>query len=56
MHTSQDERGLLNNFAVEPSLYFAEFPSAQQQRQYLIQGTVAVAFVAVILGVALAVS
>jgi hypothetical protein len=56
MQTTQDERGILNNFAVEPTLYFAEFPSAQQQRQYLVQGAVAVAFVATILGIALAVS
>lgn len=56
MHTTQDERGLLNNFAVEPTLYFAESPSVPQQRRYLIQGVVAVAFVAVLLGVALTVS
>jgi hypothetical protein len=56
MHTTQDERGLLNNFAVEPTLYFAEGPSPKQQRQYWIQGIVAFAFVGTLLGVALAVS
>jgi hypothetical protein len=56
MHTTQDERGLLNNFAVEPTLYFAEVPSSKQQRQYWIQGIVAIAFVGTLLGIALAVS
>jgi hypothetical protein len=56
MHTTQDERGLLNNFAAEPTLYFAEAPSVEQQRQYWIQGIVAVAFVGTLLGIALAVS
>jgi hypothetical protein len=56
MHTTQDERGILNNFAVEPTLYFAEAPSVVQQRRYLIQGAVAMALVASLLGIALAVS
>jgi hypothetical protein len=56
MHTSQDERGILNNFAVEPTLYFAEAPSPAQQRQYWIQGAVATTLVAVLFGVALTVS
>ncbi|WP_404784544.1 photosystem II assembly protein Psb34 [Altericista sp. CCNU0014] len=56
MHTTQDERGLLNNFAVEPTLYFAEVPSREQQRQYWIQGVAAIAFVGTLLGIALAVS
>jgi hypothetical protein len=56
MHTTQDERGILNNFAVEPTLYFADAPSAKQQRRYLIQGAVAIAFVATLVGIALTVS
>jgi hypothetical protein len=56
MHTTQDERGILNNFAVEPTLYFAEAPSAHQQRQYWIQGIAAMALVASLLGIALTVS
>jgi hypothetical protein len=56
MHTSQDERGILNNFAVEPTLYFAEAPSPTQQRQYWIQGAVATTLVAVLVSVALTVS
>lgn len=56
MHTTQDERGILNNFAAEPTLYFAEAPSAKQQRRYLIQGAAAMALVASLLGIALTVS
>jgi hypothetical protein len=56
MHTSQDERGILNNFAVEPTLYFAETPSPAQQRQYWIQGAVATTLIAILFGVALIVS
>ena len=56
MHTTQDDRGILNNFAVEPTLYFAEAPSTQQQRRYWIQGAVATTLVAVVMGIALTVS
>jgi hypothetical protein len=56
MHTTQDERGILNNFAVEPTLYFAEAPSVSQQRRYLIQGAVATTFLAILLGISLTVS
>lgn len=56
MHTTQDDRGILNNFAVEPTLYLAEAPSPAQQRQYWVQGAVATTLVAVLVGVALSVS
>jgi hypothetical protein len=56
MHTTQDERGLLNNFAVEPKLYFTQLPSPEQQRQYWIQGIIATAFIAALLGIALVAS
>jgi hypothetical protein len=56
MQTTQDERGILNNFAAEPTLYFAEAPSVAQKRRYLVQGAVASVFIAIILGIALTVS
>lgn len=56
MYTTRDERGLLNNFASEPALYFAEFPSSEQQRRYWIQGLVAATLVAATIGISLAVS
>ena len=56
MKTTQDERGILNNFAPEPTLYFAESPSREQQRNYWIQGALAIALVSSLVGLALTVS
>jgi hypothetical protein len=36
-----NEEGLLNNYAVEPPVYYAEFPSPEQQQQYTLQGAIA---------------
>jgi hypothetical protein len=33
-----DETGVMNNYAVEPGVYLAAYPSVEQQRRYLIQG------------------
>jgi hypothetical protein len=51
-----DETGVMNNYAVEPQLYFAEYPSPEQQRRYMFQGAVAVLLVAGTIFTALAVS
>jgi hypothetical protein len=40
-----NEEGLLNNYAVEPAVYYAEYPSPEQQRQYAFQGAIATLFV-----------
>jgi hypothetical protein len=56
MYTTQDERGILNNFASEPKVYLAEYPSFKQQRQYLILGGLAVALVSALVTIALSVS
>ncbi len=40
MYTTSNE-GLLNNYAVEPTVYYAEYPSEWQQRQYALQGAIA---------------
>ncbi len=56
MQTTRDEHGILNNFATEPSVYFAESPSPAQQRRYLIQGAFAITLVSGLLGLALTVS
>jgi hypothetical protein len=55
MYTT-DDTGILNNYAAEPSIYFAEYPSPEQQQRYAFQGAVAVLFVALTLLTALAVS
>jgi hypothetical protein len=51
-----NETGVLNNYAVEPELYFAEYPSPEQQRRYMFQGAVAILLVSVTILTALAVS
>lgn len=55
MYTTNEE-GILNNYAVEPPVYFAEYPSQQQQQRYLFQGAVAVMFVSLLVLTAFGVS
>jgi len=55
MYTTNEE-GILNNYAAEPSVYFAEYPSIDQQQRYLFQGGVAVLFVSLLVLTAFAVS
>jgi hypothetical protein len=43
--TTQLDNGLLNNYAVEPKPYYAEYPAPFQQRRYLVQGAIAALFV-----------
>ena len=40
MTTTTDEQGLMNNFAKEPSMYYAKAPSAQAQRRYIFLGAI----------------
>lgn len=40
-----DETGVLNNYAVEPAVYPAQYPSPEQQQQYAFQGAIAALFV-----------
>lgn len=44
MYTTNEE-GLLNNYAVEPPVYFAEYPSEDQQQRYALQGAIALLLV-----------
>lgn len=41
MTTITDENGVMNNFAKEPKMYYAEAPSSQEQRRYALWGAVA---------------
>lgn len=41
-----DENGILNTFAKEPVMYYAEPPSSQEQRNYLVWGAIAFVIVA----------
>lgn len=40
-----DQEGLTNNYAVEPEMYYALFPSPTEARQYARQGLAAAVFV-----------
>lgn len=51
-----DEEGLINNRAIEPKPYSAGYPAPYQQRRYLLQGAMAIVFIAFIVWVAFAVS
>ena len=35
MYTTTDENGILNNYAVEPKVVYAEYPAVYEQRRYL---------------------
>ncbi len=39
--STMDDEGLINNFAVEPKVYLAEYPSIHQQRRYIYWGIAA---------------
>ncbi|MEC4891696.1 MAG: ssl1498 family light-harvesting-like protein [Oscillatoria sp. PMC 1051.18] len=56
MPYTKEDRGLLNNFPVEPKVYQAEAPTKTQQRNYLILGVVAAILVGGLFFVAFSVS
>ena len=41
MTTTSDENGIINNFAKEPAMYYAEAPSTGEKRSYLLWGAIA---------------
>jgi hypothetical protein len=53
---TRDERGILNNYASEPQMYFADYPSVEQQRNYLLQAGIATLLVSALMLTALAIS
>ena len=55
MYTS-DESGILNNYATEPQMYHAVYPSPEQQRRYVLLGAISTLFVTALVLTALAVS
>ena len=44
MYTT-DENGVFNNYAIEPQMSYAEYPSPEQQRRYALQGAAAILLV-----------
>ncbi|MCU0532790.1 MAG: ssl1498 family light-harvesting-like protein [Hydrococcus sp. Prado102] len=55
MYTT-DDRGVLNNYAVEPQMYPAVYPSPEQKNRYALQGAIASLFVVALVLVSFAVS
>ena len=56
MYTTQEDNGILNNYAVEPEMTYAEYPALYEQKRYLQLGAVAALFVTAIIFTAFAVS
>ena len=56
MPYTEEEGGLLNNFAREPKVYQAEPPTNTQKRNYIVLGIAAALLVGGIIYVAFAVS
>ena len=56
MPYTEDESGLLNNFAVEPKMYEAEPPSQQQKKTYMVLGAISAALLVGLIVVAVTVS
>lgn len=56
MRYTVEDGGRLNNFAVEPKMYEAEPPTANDKRNYLILGVIAAALVVAVVSVAFVVS
>ena len=56
MYTTVNEAGLLNNYAPELPIYYAEYPSQEQQRRYALQGAIATLFVSLLVLTTLAAS
>ncbi|MCC5639879.1 ssl1498 family light-harvesting-like protein [Nostoc sp. CHAB 5844] len=56
MYTTVNEDGVLNNYATEPQMYYAQYPAIWEQRRYVIQGAVAAMFVSVLVLCAFAIS
>lgn len=55
MYTT-DETGVLNNYAIEPKISYAEYPSISEQKNYAFQGAIAALFVSCLVITALVVS
>jgi hypothetical protein len=56
MPFTEDETGLLNNFAIEPKVYEAEPPSEQQKKKYKIIGAISAILLVGLIVVAVTVS
>ena len=56
MYTTVNEQGILNNYAPEATVYYAEYPTVWEQRRYIFQAALALAFVSFLVLTTLSVS
>ncbi|WP_138502350.1 photosystem II assembly protein Psb34 [Nostoc sp. PA-18-2419] len=56
MYTTVNEEGILNNYAAEPKMYYAEYPAIWEQRRYLIQSVFATLIITTLVLVGFSVS
>ncbi|MEH2339232.1 photosystem II assembly protein Psb34 [Nostoc sp.] len=49
MYTTTNEDGILNNYADEPKIHYAEYPAIWEQRKYVLQGLFATLIVTILL-------
>jgi hypothetical protein len=56
MYTTVNEDGILNNYATEPQMYYAEYPAIWEQRKYVVQGVFATLIFTTLVLVSLSVS
>jgi hypothetical protein len=56
MYTTTNESGVLNNYATDPQISYAEYPSQAQQSRYAFQAAIATLFVSFLVLTAFAVS
>jgi len=51
-----DDEGIINACAIEPVMYFAEYPTHQEQHRYLFQGAIAALVITIMVFIAFSVS
>jgi hypothetical protein len=56
MYTTQVDNGTLNNYALEPKMTYAEYPTVYEQKSYFKQGAIATLLVTAIVFVSFVVS
>ena len=56
MYTTNSPEKTLNNYAKEPEMYYATYPSLQEQRNYLNQGALGLLLVTSLFLIALGIS
>jgi hypothetical protein len=56
MYTTANEQCLVNNYAKDPVIYYADYPTVDEQRRYALQGAFASLLVGLLILTTLGVS